>query len=146
MVPAPVVRYSPVRYRLVIAVGLLCVGGVLTWGVADRVPPAIAAGSAGLLFVALFARAVWGKIRGGGCALAREGDVLVGSELDGPLPIAGTTFEIESDYEGGWVIVLRRHDVTVRLGAGGWTTDRERFVTRAGAEQLLLDLGLTRRP
>jgi hypothetical protein len=143
MQPAPVARYSPVRYRVAIAIGALTAGAVLAWGASTGAPAAAAGGGAGLLFVTLFARAVWEKARGGGCALARDGDLLVGGELERPLPVDGTTFEIKSDYEGGWVIVLRHGDKTVRLGAGGWTTDRERLVTRGGAERLLLDLGLT---
>ena len=141
--PAPVARYASGRYRAAIAAGALCAGGLLVWGAAGGATAVAAAGAVGLLFVALFARATWDKASRGGCALARQGDLLVGGELARPLPVAGTTFEIASDHDGGWVIVLRHPSQTVRLGAGGWTTDRERFVTRAGAERLLLDLGLT---
>jgi hypothetical protein len=96
--------------------------------------------------VALFARGARDRLRGGRIALRRDGDLLVGHELKRPLPLAGTTFAIESDHEGSWVIVLDAGSgERVRLSAGGWALDGERFVTRKVAERGLLDMGLTRR-
>lgn len=139
---SPVIRYSSARYRLVIALGLLLVAPLLTYGVAQDQTLALGPGLMGVLLLGLFTLGVRDKLRGNGVALAREGDALVGGELERPLPIAGTSFEIVTDYEGGWVIVLRHGDATVRLGAGGWAVDGERLVTKAVAEQMLLALGL----
>jgi hypothetical protein len=121
-------------------------GGALAYGVASASTAAIAGSCLGLVFVALFARGVRDRLRGGGIALMRDGDLLVGGELKRPLPLAGTTFAIESDHEGSWVIVLDAGSgERVRLSAGGWALDGERFVTRKVAERGLLDMGLTRR-
>ena len=76
----------------------------------------------------------------------RDGDVLIGGELKRPLPAADATFAIESDHQGSWVIVLSvGSEDPVRLSAGGWALDGERFVTKKVAEQALLGMGLTRR-
>lgn len=141
----PKIHYSPVRYRIVVATGLLIAASALAYGATQGEAIAIAGGLVGLLFVGLFARAVQDKLRAGALALARKGDFLVGGEVDPPLPIAETTFEITSDYEGSWVVVLRSPDASIRLGAGGWKVEGERFVTKAVAERVLLGLGLTRR-
>ncbi len=132
----PVFRYSPLRYWLVIAVGLVVFGGAVALGVTVAV--------VGLVLVGLFTLGVRNRLRGGGVALAREGDVLVGGELKRPLPVAGTTFAIEADNEGSWVIVLRGSEGSVRLSPGGWALEGERFVSRAVAERALLGMGLTR--
>lgn len=142
---SPIVRYSSARYRLVIALGLLVAVSSLTFGVEQDQAIALAAGLVSVLFVGLFTLGVRDKLWGNRVALARDGALLVGGELDRPLPIAETTFEIATDYEGGWVIVLRHGDATVRLGAGGWTVTGERLVTKAAADRMLLALGLQRR-
>ena len=99
----------------------------------------------GLVLVALFALGVKDRLRGGGVALAREGDVLTGGELKRPLPVAGTTFAIDADYEGSWIIVLRTSEgTTARLSPGGWALEGERFVSKAVAERALLEMGLVR--
>lgn len=115
---------------------------MLVYGVTAGAAIAIAAGAGGLLFVGLFARGTKDKVLGRGPALARDGDLLVGGELAAPLPIAATTFEIATDYEGGWVIVLRAPGVTKRLAAGGWNVDGKR-VTKRDAQRVLRALGLT---
>ncbi len=133
----PVFRYSPLRYRLIIALGLLVFGGAVALGVTAAV--------VGLVLVALFALGVKDRLRGGGVALAREGDVLIGGELRRPLPVAGTTFAIEAVNEGTWIIVLRGSEgKAVRLSPGGWALEGERFVTKPVAERALLGMGLSR--
>jgi hypothetical protein len=121
-------------------------GGGLAYGIASSSAGAIAGGCAGLVFVALFARGVRDRLRGGGVALTRDGELLIGGELKRPLPLAGTTFAFESDHEGSWVIVLHAGSgERVRLSAGGWALEGERFVTKNVAERALLGMGLTRR-
>jgi hypothetical protein len=121
-------------------------GAALAYGVVSSSTGAIATGCAGLVFAALFARGVRERLRGGGIALRRDGELLVGGELKRPLPVAATTFAIESDHEGSWVIVLQAQSgERARLSAGGWALDGERFVTRKVAERALLGMGLTRR-
>jgi hypothetical protein len=142
---APIIYYSPGRYRLVVAIGMLLTASWLAYGITQSQAIDIASGIAGLLLVGLFARGIKGKLRYTGIALAREGDLLVGGELDRPLPVSETTFEIVSDYRGSWVIVLRSRDATTRLGAGGWRIEGERFVTKKVAERVLLALGLKHR-
>jgi len=137
-----IIRYSPVRYRIVIAVGLLLATVLLAYGVVKGGVISITIGLAGMLFVGLFARGVRRKLSGGALALARDGELLVGGELNQPLPISQTTFEIVSDYEGSWIIVLRCQGATTRLGAGGWRIDGQRFVTKAVAERALLAFDL----
>jgi hypothetical protein len=139
------VYYSPIRYRLVMAIGVVLAAAELAYGVAGGGTTAVAVGVAGLVLVGLFARGVSDKLRQGVPALAREGAYLVGGELARPLPIADTTFEIVSDHAGSWVVVLRCADATIRLGAGGWRVEGERAVTRSVAERVLLALGLTPR-
>ena len=125
---------------------MLVFAALLVYGLAAAASWAIAAGAAGLVFVALFARGVWERLRGGRIALMRDGDVLIGGELKRPLPAADATFAIESDHQGSWVIVLSAgSEDPVRLSAGGWALDGERFVTKKVAEQALLGMGLTRR-
>jgi hypothetical protein len=142
VIEAPVVEYSPARYGAIIAIGLLIAGAVLVYGVTSGDTIAIAAGAVGLLFVGLFARGTKDKVLGRGPALAREGDLLVGGELAAPLPVSATTFEIATDYEGGWVIILRAPGVKKRLAAGGWNVDGKR-VTKRDAERVLVAMGLT---
>jgi hypothetical protein len=115
---------------------------VLVYGIASGSTIGIGAGAVGLVFVGLFARGTKDKVLGRGPALVREGDLLVGGELAAPLPVAATTFEIATDYEGGWVIILRAPGVKKRLAAGGWNVDGKR-VTKRDAEHVLLALGLT---
>jgi hypothetical protein len=131
---------------LAIAAGVVVFGAVLAYGIGKASVGVIAGGCAGLVFVALFARGVRDRLRGGRIALMRDGDQLVGGELPRPLPFAGTTFAIESDRQGSWVIVLEAgNGERVRLSAGGWAFDGERFVTRKVAERGLEGMGLTRR-
>jgi hypothetical protein len=79
-------------------------------------------------------------------ALDRDGDHLVGAALRAPLPIAGTSFDIRSDNQGGWIVVLHSGGQTLRLAPGGWKVPGEKRFTRAVAEQALLALGLTASP
>jgi hypothetical protein len=129
----------------VIVVGLLVSASLLAYGVIHGETTGVVGGSVSLLVVGLFALGVRHKVRGNAVALAREGDFLVGGELERPLSIADTTFEIVTDYEGSWVVVLCSGDAKIRLGAGGWTAAGERSVTKAAADRLLLALGLKRR-
>lgn len=145
MDPAPVVHYSPARYWMFIAAGSVIAVAALTYGVSQHQVIAAGTGILVLVFTALFWLGVREKVSGKGPALARDGDFLVGGELARPLPIAETTYEIKSDNQGSWIIVLRSGDATFRLGAGGWRVDGERFFTKAVAERVLGDLGLTRR-
>ena len=114
----------------------------LAFGVSGGSGIAIAAGVGGLVFVGLFALGTKDKMRNPGPALTREGDLLVGGELDAPVPIAGTTFEIKTDYEGAFVIVLRGPWGSKRLASGGWKVGGER-VTKPVADRVLRELGLT---
>jgi hypothetical protein len=69
----------------------------------------------------------------------------VGDALRRPLPIAGTTYEIATDYEGSWVVVLRHDGETLRLAPGGRRIDGERRATRDGVARALEQLGLSAR-
>jgi hypothetical protein len=140
----PTIRYSPVRYRLLIGMGVVAALTLLAYGVARAGVVYTATGVGGLLLVGLCAYGVKDRLRTAGIALAREGDFLIGGELNQPLPVGETTFEIVSDYNGSWVIVLRHQERTVRLGAGGWKIDGVGFATRARAERALVALGLSR--
>ncbi len=125
---------------------MVAFAGVTVYGLAAAASPAvIAAGAVGLAFSALFARGARDRLRGDRIALMRDGDVLIGGELQRPLPASDATFAIESDHQGSWVIVLNAgSEDPVRLSAGGWALDGERFVTFKVAEQALLGMGLTR--
>ena len=138
----PTIRYSRATYGAGIATGLLVAILLLVFGVAYHQSVSAIEGLAVLLFVGVFALGVKHKLASRRVALAREGDLLVGSELKRPLPVSETTFEIVSDYEGGWGVVLRVRDETIALRAGGWKVEGERFVTKAIAERTLLALGL----
>ena len=104
---------------------MLVFAAVLVYGLAAASPGAIAGGAAGLVFAALLARGVWDRLRGGRIALMRDGDVLIGGELERPLPAADATFAIESDHQGSWVIVLSAgsEDPCASAPAGGRSTE-----------------------
>ena len=137
---APVIRVSPLPYRLVVAVGGLAFAALLGLGGSTGTT---VAGAGGLVLVAVFAFGTRERLRGGGPpALCRQGDELVGSALVGPLPVAGTTFAIVDDDQGSWLMELRHGTRTVRLSAGAWRVDGEGRVTKARAPQLLERLGL----
>lgn len=122
---------SPTRYRLALVAVLAVVAVLIVWAGA---PGAIA-----LVFAALFAFSIRDRLRGSVVVLTREGDRLVGSALrDKPLDANATTFALESDHQGSWLIVLRAPGRTVRISPGGLT------VTKSAAEQALLAMGLTR--
>jgi len=141
-IDTPVVLYSPLRYWIAILVCVLFGLSMLVYGSSEHRGLMIATGAACLLFAGLFWLGVRTKLSGGGPALARDGEFLFGGELRRPLPVAATTFEIQPDNEGSWIVVLRSGDATIRLAAGGWRIEGERFFTKAVAERVLLDLGL----
>jgi hypothetical protein len=127
---------SPTRYRLALLAVLAVVAGLIAW---TGAPGLIA-----LVFAALFALSVRDRLLRRVVVLAREGDRLVGSALrEEPLAVSATTFALESDHEGSWLIVLRSPGRTVRVSPGGLTVDQRRL-TKTGAEQALLAMGLTR--
>jgi hypothetical protein len=136
------VLYSRARLAAPVAAGLLVGAGLLAWGVVQAVPAAIGGGAFALVLSGLFALATRGKRERGAVALARAGPLLVGEELDRPLPVAETTFELRSDFEGAWVIVLRCRGESARLASGGWRIAGERRITKQLARSTLLALGL----
>ena len=146
MIGTPVIRYSPARYRFFTATTAVLGVSLCAYGVARGETKTGLAGIAILMFLALLLRGVIDRLRIGGVALAREGEVLVGGELRRALPAKGTEFEIVPNWEGGWVLVLRHGDVHVRLRGdrGGWKIDGQRRVTKEVLEQVLLEMGLTR--
>jgi hypothetical protein len=138
----PVIRYSPTAYA-VLGAAWLGAGGVLVGGLVSGVVALTVAGAASIVFMALFTRSTLAKLRSGRPVLTREGDRLVGDALRTPLPVAGTTYEIATDYEGGWVVVLRHGGATLRLAPGGWRIDGERRATREAVARALEQLGLS---
>ncbi len=129
--------FSPARYRIAVAAGLVAFGTLIATGNTVAI--------AGVALTVLFALSVRERLVHSGIALAREDDRLVGQALPRPLPAAGTTFALEDDYNGGWLIVLVTADGgRTRLSPGGWRLETGGSVTRARAEQALSDMGLTR--
>jgi hypothetical protein len=137
-----VVLYSVSRLAAPVAAGLLAGAGLLVWGIARAAAAGIAGGSIAVLLAGLFALGTRGKRRDGAVALRREGPWLVGDELPRALPVAETTFALQSDFQGSWVIVLRCQGATLRLVAGGWRIAGEPRVTRTVARRTLIALGL----
>lgn len=129
--------FSPARYRLAVAAGLVAFGTLIATGNTVAI--------AGVALTVLFALSVRDRLVHSGVALAREDDQLVGQALAQPLPATGTTFALEDDYNGGWLIVLTTAggDRT-RLYPGGWRLSGQGSVTKIRAEQALSDMGLTR--
>jgi hypothetical protein len=122
---------SPTRYRLALVAVLAVVAGLIAWAG----PPGLIA----LVFAALFAFSVRDRLRRSVVVLAREGDELVGTAVRGePLRVGETTFALEPDHQGSWLIVLRAPGRNVRISPGGLA------VTKTAAEQALLAMGLTR--
>ncbi len=146
MSATPVIRYSPVRYRFYTATTAVLGMSLCAYGVTRGETTSGFVGIAVLIFLALLLRGVIDRVRVGGVALAREGDVLVGGELRRPLPANGTEFEMVPNWQGGWVLVLRHGDTRVRLrgDGGGWKIDGRRRVTKELLERVLLEMGLTR--
>ena len=122
---------SPTRYRLALLAVLAAVAVLIAWAG----PPGLIA----LVFAALFALSVRDRLRDSVVVLAREGDQLVGTALrEEPLAVDVTTFALESDHQGSWLIVLRAPGRTVRVSPGGLG------LTKTETEQALLAMGLTR--
>ncbi|WP_028066143.1 hypothetical protein [Solirubrobacter soli] len=123
---------SPTRYRLAVLAVLVVVAVLIAWAGA---PGAIA-----LVFAALFAFSVRDRLLHRVVVLAREGEQLTGTALRGgePLWVSETTFALEPDRQGSWLIVLRAPGRSVRISPGGLG------VTKTSAEQALLAMGLTR--
>jgi hypothetical protein len=138
----PVVYYSPVRYRAITAAGGLFGLVLIAYGLQTAGPLTAAVGVATLLLAIAFGYASRTKLRGNAIALTREGDNLVGGELRRALPVDGATFELPTDYQGAWTIVLRTPERAVRLGAGGWRAADKGHVTRELAGEILGALGL----
>jgi hypothetical protein len=142
----PVIYYSPFRYRIFVILSILIAILMLVFGYVYDQWIFLVGGIFCLLFGILFSLAARSKLRPGTIALTREGDSLVGGELPQPLPIAETTFEINDDYSGSWVVCLYCGDQKIVLGAGGWKIKGARFFTRAVAERTLSELGIEKRP
>ena len=142
---APTIMYA--RRPFVVAIGAgLCPALLLTvYGAAAGRLALLGAGLGLLCLTAVFAYAFKPQLRGGATALARQGELLVGVALRHPVPIAGTSFDIQSDNEGSWVVVLFTQGRRLVLGPGGWKVEGEKKFTRAVAERELLAMGLHRR-
>jgi len=142
----PVIEYSPWRFLTVAALGLCVTGAMLAVGLLSGSAVLTAAAAFGFVVAVLFAASSLRRLRGGEPALLRRGTMLVGGELREPLPVSGTTFEVTTDNQGGWMIVLRpQAGRKVVLQPGGWTIDR-RPVRRDDAAAAMLRLGLTQQP
>jgi hypothetical protein len=85
---------------VVVAVGTLIVG------LAGSSETLTFVGLGALAFVGLFAHAVRTRLRADELALYREGDWLLGAALPRPFLAPETRYEVASDYEGGWIVVL----------------------------------------
>jgi hypothetical protein len=129
-----------------VVTSLIVAGIVLAYAVARHNPAGVAAAFGLLVFAGLFAFNVQGKLRDQTVALAREGEVLVGAELNQSLPIAETTFEIVSDYNGSWIVVLRSQSATIRLSPGGWRMEGTKGPTKYVVVQALRAMGLHQYP
>jgi hypothetical protein len=133
----PVFVFSPARYRIAVVAGFVAFGTLIATGNMVAI--------AGIALTVLFALSVRERLVHSGVALAREHEQLVGQALAQPLRAAGTTFDLEDDYNGGWLIVLTTADGRrTRLSPGGWRLEGHGGVTRDRAEQALSDMGLTR--
>jgi hypothetical protein len=141
----PVINYSRARYVLMLAAAFVIAVPMSIYSISKGQAVAIVGGFIGLLVATLCALGALHTLRKDGPALAREGDLLVGNELERPLPISQTTFEIVLAPEKNWYIILRSGDVKKRLYTGGWKLEGHHSVTKAVATQALLDLGLTER-
>ena len=138
----PVIWHSGAAYAVTIAAGWVGAAGAVAAGIAGGVPVLAVAGGVAVVFMALFTRSAVGKLRSGRPALTREGEMLVGDALRTPLPVAGTTYEIRPDHEGGWVVVLHNGGRALRLAPGGWRIEGERL-TRQSVARVLGQLGLS---
>jgi hypothetical protein len=141
-VKSPVVVYSRRRYVAPLFFGAVAFGGLTVYAAFVGEHGYLATGLIGLLFVVVSGYGVRSRLVGSVALTCRDG-FLVGGELREPVPVAGTTFEIKSDYYGSWLILLHHDGQEVRLGAGGWRVEDGRRVTREVAERILLALGLT---
>ena len=59
----------------------------------------------------------------------------MGGELREPIKVEGTTFQLVSDYEGGWVIVLHSESSKTRLSPGGWIAQTGFLGSESGAQK-----------
>ena len=75
-------------------------------------------------------------------ALTRQGDLLIGGELPEPLPVAGATFSIVSEREGGWLVLLDAGGRKVRMQARAWSLPEGRRPTRSAVGAALTQLGI----
>jgi hypothetical protein len=133
----PVFVFSPARYRVAVVAGLVASGTLIASGNTVAI--------AGIALTVLFALSVRERLVHSGVALARDHGQLVGQALPRPLRADGTTFALEDDYNGGWLIVLTTADgARTRLSPGGWRLETQGSVTRDRAAQALSDMGLTR--
>jgi len=137
--------YAPSRYYVGIGAVILIAVSALIYGFIDKAWTGFAFALVLIAFSAIFAKAVKQKLRPGAVALTANGELLIGGELVQPLPIAETSFDTTSDYQGSWVIRLYYQGSIIRLGAGGWKLRNERFITRDIAERELLAFGLQKR-
>jgi hypothetical protein len=144
----PVIRYSSVRYRIYIGLGAIVGISLCVYGLARADLTSAVAGFSIVVFTAVLLHSVRDRLRSGGMALGREGDVLVGGELKRPFPANDTEFEVVKGWEGGWAVVLHHGEASVRLpgDGGGWAIEGEHAASRKAVERALLEMGLSRRP
>jgi hypothetical protein len=137
-----VIYYFAARYKLAIIVSIILAVILVSYGFINGEWIYLAVGVFCFVFAGLFTMSVKDKIKPGAIALARKGDLLIGNELRNPLPIAETTFEIKSDYEGGWWVILHHNNSSIRLGAGGWKVADRKLLTKDLVEKIFLSYGL----
>lgn len=143
MLDEPRIEYSWSVYAIVIA-AFLTSGALLAVGMLSGTLLHIIGGVVFFLAAVGLTRLARHKLHGEP-ALARESGMLVGGALREPLPLAGTTFEVKSDNDGSWVVVLFPADgLRIVLAPGGWMF-AGRPVRRRSAEAALRSLGLSPR-
>ena len=116
--------------------------GTLSVALLGSSPTLVFVGIGALAFVGLFAYAVRVRLRADQLALFREGDWLLGAALPRPFRAAQTRFEVASDYDGGWVVVLTDSQGRARLAPGGWRLSDGGRLTRRTVTAVLAEMGL----
>jgi hypothetical protein len=138
--------YSAKSTRWFLLSLLIVTAGTLVVGLAGSSETLTFVGFGALAFGGLFAYAVRGRLGADQTALYRDGDWLQGAALPRPFLAADTRYEVASDYEGGWVVVLTDSQGKARLAPGGWRLADGGRVTRATVATALTDMGLAPAP
>lgn len=136
------ILYSAKSTRWFVLSLVLVAAGTLIVGLASSSETLTFVGLGALAFVGLFAQAVRTRLRADQLALYREGDWLLGAALPRPFLAPETTYEVASDYEGGWVVVLTDGQGRARLAPGGWRLANGGRLRRGTVAAVLTDMGL----